>query len=307
MLSWTLPPTLFFSHPQPVMSCAVGLSSYFLWTQKGLTVLPLVRGSAFLLAFKQQHAFYRYHVVTASHVANPVRHRSLYGDSIGLNAIGERHVSTRLLAPQKPDGPTGGGDRGVGYTIALEFTQHFMPNTDIAVLRCKNEQQVVEAGLAPLEVDPDPIEEGTTVMFCGVRSEEERANPNDDGLRMHPCTLSGTCKAALVSHEYGTVLLASMEGAANAKDGEGTSLANHPLPLSMCGGPVLRRSTGKCVGVTVARACKNAPPRDPHSQTLFQDPYLDISETTTLHHLAPLEVAFVPIGEFYQALKRTEI
>ncbi|AIO00959.1 hypothetical protein LPMP_320720 [Leishmania panamensis] len=298
-----------------------GVSSYFLWTQKGQTVLPLVRGSGFLLAFQQLNTFYSYHVMSAAHVTCPVKYRKLYGDTVGLKAIGERHISTRLLIPDE-------ATRKVRSSFELEFRQQYMPNTDVASLRLCREKQFKEtiqspqdssAGTtSPLEViepDLDPIEEGDELILCGVHTEEERANPNDDGLMLTPMRLTATCKAALLSLDYGIVLLASIDGPAEEVRGgssgsavsASSSVTVPPLSLSMCGGPVLRRSSGRCVGVIAARVMKNAPPRDPQAVSLYQDPYLDISEHIALHTHWPLDVAFVPIGEFYDPLRRCEM
>ncbi|KPA84570.1 putative mitochondrial hypothetical protein [Leptomonas pyrrhocoris] len=300
---------------------AFGVSSYFLWTQKGQTVLPLVRGSGFLMKFKQLNTFYSYHVISAAHVSCPVRYKPIYGDSIGLKAIGERHISTRLLLPDVTT-------HKVKESFDLEFSQRYMPSVDVASLRVKDEKQLkewmtaddqgVRSALQAVEPDLEPIEEGTELVLCGVHTEEERANPNDDGLTLLPVRLAATCKAALLSLDYGTVLLASIDGPAETSpESSGSpssssptrsqSPAVPPLPLSMCGGPVLRKSSGRCVGVLVARVMKSAPPRDVNAGALYQDPYLDISEHIALHEHWPLDVAFVPIGEFYDPLRRCEM
>jgi hypothetical protein len=306
---------------------AFGLSSYFLWTQKGQTVLPLVRGSGFIMKFSQLNTFYSYHVISAAHVSCPVKYKPIYGDTVGLKAIGERHISTRLLLP---DAAT----NKVRHSFDLEFRQHYMPNVDVVSLRVKDEKGLKEcfsaslqqkgnadvetAALQVVEPDLEPIEEGTELVLCGVNTEEERANPNDDGLTLSPMRLAATCKAALLSLDYGTVLLASIDGLLTGTKTEASTATTSgspqdaqvvvpPLPLSMCGGPVLRKSSGKCVGVMVACVMKNAPPRDLSTGPVYQDPYLDISEHTALHAHWPLDVAFVPIGEFYDPLRRCEM
>ncbi|KAH8613393.1 hypothetical protein ERJ75_000792100 [Trypanosoma vivax] len=261
----------------------LGVSSYFLWTQKGNTVLPLVRGSGFLVAFQQLSSFYRYHVLSAAHVTCPVRYRQIYGNTVGLRAIGERHISTRLLKPQ--------GDGKIETSLDMEFAQNYLLNVDVASLRCKNEDQVEELGLKSLQADLNPIEEGTVLLFKGMEVSEERSNPNDDGLRLTEASLEGECKAAFVSLDYGTVVLATLQS---------------PLHLSMCGGPVVRRDSGGCVGVIVARVLSNAPPRDPQVGALYQDPWLDVSENKTVCARGPVDVAFVPIREFYDSLRRCE-
>lgn len=252
------------------------------------------------MRFTRLNTFYRYHIVTAAHVSCPVKYRKLYGDTVGLMAIGERHLSTRLLVP---DASTG----SVQQSVPLEFRQTYMPNVDVAALRMTREaeadfQTLLDGGLEPLEPDLDPIEEGTKLTICGVSTTEERANPNDDGLKMTPLRLQGTCRAALVSVDYGTVILSSIDEGDPA-----TPPRASPFPLSMCGGPVLRQSSGKCVGVAVARVLRSPPPRDPHSGALYQDPYLDISGQDDLSSQESLDMAFVPIGEFYSPLCRSEM
>lgn len=298
----------------------VGVSSYFLWTQKGQTVLPLIRGSGFLCAFKQQATFYHHHVLTAAHVSCPPRFKTLYGSSVAFRAIGERHVSARVLVPAAR--PAAGRlTAPVAHSLDLEFKQEVMPNTDVASLRLAGErpETLAEAGpLRPWELDLDGIEDGTELVYCGLESVEERANPNDDGLALRERRFEGRCKVALVSLDYGTVLIGSIdrdvsptaasEGAASgAGEAEVDRSVVSPLPLSLCGGPVLRKSTGKVVGVIVARTLRSPPPRDPNSGALYQDPFLDISENVSLHDRWPLDVAFVPVGEFYHAMRRSEM
>ncbi|SCU66244.1 uncharacterized protein TEOVI_000713100 [Trypanosoma equiperdum] len=262
----------------------VGVSSYFLWTQKGNTVLPLVRGSGFLVPFQKLNGFYKYHVLSAAHVTCPVRYRQVYGNTVGLRAIGERHVSTRLLKL--------GAGPALEASIDMEFTQNYLPNVDVSSLRCKDEKQMNELGLEAVKLDMDPIEDGTELIFRGVEASEERSNPNDDGLRLSEVSIPGECKAAFVSTDYGTVVLASLKSA---------------LSLSMCGGPVIRKSSGGCVGVIVAKAMSSPPPRDPHVRSLYEDPWLDLSEHKDLRGLGELSAAFVPVCEFYGPLRRCEM
>nr|CCC95913.1 unnamed protein product [Trypanosoma congolense IL3000] len=263
----------------------VGVSSYFLWTQKGNTTLPLVRGSGFLVPFRQLGGFYRYHVLSAAHVTCPVRYRKLYGNTVGLRAIGERHVTTRLLKPRADDGV-------VEASVEMRFAQHYFLNVDVSSLRCKDESELHDLKLEAVELDLDPITEGTELIFRGVLALEEKSNPNDDGLRLSEASIDGECRAALVSVDYGTVILASLKSS---------------LHLSMCGGPVIRKSTGGCVGVIVARAMRNAPPRDPHVGSLYEEPWLDVSCNENLRNCAGLDVAFVPVREFYDSLQRCEM
>jgi hypothetical protein len=146
-------------------------------------------------------------------------------------------------------------------------------------------------GLEGFEVDTQALAEGDELIYVGLRAEEEKANPHDDKLKMLPVEYSGVCKAAFLSGDYGMCML-------------GTS--QEPLPLSACGGPVLRRSNMKVVGVLVAQVRRAAPPADPRTELIYHDPWLDVSGQPKLCDIPDLNVAFVPVGEFYHGLRKSE-
>lgn len=271
----------------------LGLSSYFLWTQKGLTNLPLVRGSGFIVPFSQVNGFFKFHIVTAAHVSCPVRYRQLYSSDASisaLNAIGERHVSNRILIPQR-HGPV------KVESVPLRFQQHFMPNVDVSLLRVENEELILNNSLPVLEVDVTPLEDGEEIVLCGMECSEIPGNPNDDELSMIPRQLHAVCKAALVSVDYGTVLLGELIDPPSD---------DFLLPVSMCGGPVLRKSNGKVVGVIVSRVTRGAVPQDMSRPMKHCDPFLDVSDNTDVLQRWPFHVAFVPFAEFEGAMRRSE-
>lgn len=258
------------------------VSSYFLWTQKGLTTLPLVRGSAFCVDFTQLDGFYRHHIITAAHVSCPPRYRHLYtcDEDSALKLIGERHVTNKVLLPTQ--------------SHELLFRQHFMPHVDVSSLRLKDESVLTATGISPLEVDPTPLEEGESIIIRGIDCKEAAGNPHDDDLTLKPEEFHGVCKAALVSIDYGTVFLGALRDGLDA-----------PLPISMCGGPVVRASNGKVVGVFVARVVRSLPPNDVKKPPKVFDPFLNLADHDILNQW-PLHFAFVPVTEFAAALLRSE-
>lgn len=283
----------------------LGLSSYFLWTQKGFTQLPLVRGSGFVVPFRQLNGFHRLHVVTAAHVACPVKYPQLFSSdasSSGLKAIGQRHISTRLLEPRGPG-------CGAFRSHPLRFQQHFMPHVDVCVLRMEDEGAITagvkEAGgsgnpsvATPFEVDVSPLQDGEEIVLCGVECKEESGNPSDDGLCLTQVRYHAVCKVALVSVDYGTVFLGSLA--------DHTDMGVNAFPSSLCGGPVVRKANGKAVGVIVARVTCGAPPVDASRPARVCDPFLDISDNKEVLERAPCHVAFVPFSEFEGAMRRSE-
>lgn len=162
--------------------------------------------------------------------------------------------------------------------------------------------------IEPLVIDRDPVGEGDELVLCGMLTDEERANPTDDGATLKPMELQAVCHAAMLTLDYGTVLLASTD---------------EMPPASMCGGPVLRKRTGTCVGVLVAPVRRNAPPKrllsrrtsgevDPATvpsvmAELIAEPWLDISQNADLRDIPNLNAAFVPFGEFYASMRRSEM
>lgn len=304
---------------------AFGVSSYFLWTQKGLTTLPLVRGSGFVIPFRQVNGFYKYHVVTAAHVSCPVRYHQLFTSSVDNNpfkAIGERHISNRILLPHTvqsasyPEVTNSPSFVPSLHSHNLRFQQYFMPNVDVAVLRIENEdvfsREHPESAL--LEVDLTPLQNDEEIILCGMDVRESAGNPNDDGLQLVHCQFSAVCKVALVSVDYGTVLLCKVRDFHDIGDDDNNSVSHphqnekfHSLPVGMCGGPVLRKSTKKAVGVIVARVMRHLPPKDLNKPPNIHEPFMEISDNKEILSQWPLDVAFVPFSEFEGSMRRTEL
>lgn len=298
-----------------------GVSSYFLWTQKGLTTLPLVRGSGFVVPFRHVNGFYKYHVITAAHVSCPVRYPQLFSsdkDSNPLQAIGERHISNRLLLSKPSIGPpekTKVSAFNVSPSYNLRFQQYFMPNSDVAILRIENEESFFQDyPESTVEVDLSPLEDGEEIVLCGVDAREATGNPNDDGLQLLPCQFSAVCKAALVSVDYGTVLLGEIKKL-HKMDGERCTVVNcrdevegsPPFPSSLCGGPVLRKTNKKAVGVIVARVARHVPLKDLSKPSVIHEPFLNLSDNKEILDQWPLDVAFVPFTDFEGSMRRTEL
>lgn len=309
-----------------------GVSSYFLWTQKGMTTLPLVRGSGFTIKADLVHSFYTRHVITAAHVACPVKYPAIYGNTNGLRAIGERHISTKVLLPnlepQQAATRNGKTRLPMTKTVDLEFAQKRFNNVDACSLRIKNESSVLKElgdSLQPFEVDITALQEGEELIFLGMKSTEDVANPSDNDLMLEPRRFEGRVLASLQTRDFGTVLLAQ------------TDVLPHG---SLCGGPVVRKSNGRCVGVIVAPVRSNAPPRrlprereDSEASadekeriharmsadatratnlkdvmdSLIAEPWLDVSSTAEVSSVPNLNVAFVPLMEFHSALRRHEL
>lgn len=277
------------------MRFSFGLSSYFLWTVKGATVMPLVRGSGFLIQSEGSHAFHKYHVITAGHVACPVQFPRVFGgDSPGLRAIGERHITTGALCPVSHDG------RSTPRAFPMLFPQKRFLNVDVAALRLKNEsssiQELFEMGVTPLEVDTTPLERDEELEFCGVRSFESLTNSTDEELQVEHDSLCGSSHSTVISHDYGTIIVARL---------------NDDIDSTMCGGPVIRKSNGKCVGVIVARVGAlgaTDPPISPDASKLVRKPCLDLSSTPGLEGDASmLRAAFVPARDFITQLRNSSL
>ena len=271
----------------------IGISSYFLWTEKGKTILPLVRASSFVLDFDNLSAFNKRHLITAAHAAIPTRFRNIYNNK-RLEHLGERHIYGKALLPQFLSGPgeVAGREHFVTQAAMLRSSPPVFPHVDVCSMRLQNESVGDAWNLRGFEIDQEPLQAGDEVVYVGFRAEEEKANPNDDELQLVPEELRGVCHAAYLSMDYGMVMLGTCQSS---------------LPLSMCGGPVLRKSTMKVVGVTVAQVRSAAPPHDPRTELIYTDPWLDISAQEKLCSIPNLEVAFVPIGEFYHAMRKSEI
>ena len=332
-----------------------GVTAYAMITRKGATHLPLVRGTGFLVRYSIV-AFYNHHVVTAAHLLKPTKYRELYGSPRVMESIGERHISHKLLRftddgfraaalPLLPGGPT---------TFA---------NMDVGVSRIEREMdifpQMRRDGLPPIpafELDVSPIHNGELVTLLGMDllKDEDVA----DTATMTPRAVEAVCRGRMTTDQFGPVVLVagassvpdngtlSPQRAQAADDGDGGKVDPGPLISGgMVGGPVIRKSNGKCVGILVApcrrtrhltdekiwrdrleRASKPLPKTvedaekgkiDVQSMAkdffeanrqLLTDPYLDISSNTALlNAVAGPMAAFVGAGEFEAALRRTEI
>ncbi|CUI15490.1 trypsin peptidase, putative [Bodo saltans] len=267
-----------------------GVSSYFLWTVKGATVMPLVRGSGFMI-HSASRTFHKYHIVTAGHVACPVQFPRVFGDrSPGLRAIGERHISTGLLCPS-------GAGSSTPVTFPTLFPQRRFINADAAILHLKNEDQafstISHLGITPVDVDLQPLQFGEELTFCGVTSTEHSANASDDNVHVEYHSINGVSHSEVGTLDYGTVIAAQ---------------ADRDIDPTMCGGPVLRKSNGKCVGVIVARigsATVSDSPPTPDASLLIHKPALDLSNTPNLEK-ASLRVAFISINDFLPTYRATE-
>lgn len=262
--------------------------------------MPLVRGSGFILKSSGMNPFYKYQVITAGHVSCPVKYPAVFGrDSPALKAIGERHITSGLVIPRSNIN-SDSGDAGPHYTHPLIFLQKRFLNTDVALLHVKDEDAFfatpIGTSITPLELDADPVGRGEELVFHGVQSTESPSNPSDDGLRVEDVRIGGSCHSRLNSIDYGSVLLAH---------------ADAPIPPTLCGGPVLRKSNGKCVGVIVARTLAAAPPVEtapnapPNQRMVNREPWMDISETPELRDAKPpIHAAFVPVQEFLSQLRK---
>ena len=278
----------------------LGVSSYFLWTEKGMTIMPLVRGSGFCVAFDLASGFHKYHVLTAAHIVNPIRYRQIFGNSEGLNAIGERHLYARALVspPYSPETDVRNLRRlveerksNITATIFLEGKKNYFPNCDVASLRCKNEAALASSDTRPFEVDHQPIQQGDDLVYLGVEAMEDKRNPHDNGLVLCQRRIEGKSEAAVLTEDYGPAVVGTAE---------------EELPLSMCGGPVIRKSTGKCIGVIVAQV-RTSPPPAVTPKPPVVDPWLDVSNSDDLRQITNLRAAFVPFAEFYKKMRQTEL
>lgn len=255
--------------------------------------MPLVRGSGFLIRSEGPRVFHQYHVVTAGHVACPVQYPNVFGGrSPALRAIGERHISTGLICPAANNGPS------TPLTFPLLFPQKRFLNIDVAILHLKNEDRTIEElsklGISVLDADPEPVRCGEQLLFCGVSVSESSTNAADDNLQVEYHTFDGTSHSEVLTHDYGTVIAAQSE---------------FVMDPTMCGGAVVRRSNGKCVGVIAARIGQQDVIEDlpiPEASTLLRKPFLDLASTPGLTDQS-LRVAFVPVADFLPNLRQIEI
>jgi hypothetical protein len=294
-----------------------GVTAYTLMTTKGRTFVPLVRGTGFCVGFSNT-SFYTRHVVTAGHVARPQRYGKLYGNAPELSQIKDRHVSTKLHLF------TPAGQRFA--LLPLEFNVHSPPRVNVAILRIEREGPILSdmsskglPAIEPFELDTEGLARGEDVRVMGLHMTS--VDTLADAVNMVPEQAMGTLQAKYVSDDLGTVLLA------NLKSGS--------ITPGMHGAPVLRASNNKVVGVLVGgtqrhtREYEKAPnelgvkrgfadkePRAPEvtdelnrwREKNMHAPAVDISTNAELLDAVPDGgFAFVPLGEFYSFLRRTEI
>ena len=271
----------------------LGISSYLLVARKGLVNVPFCRGSAFLLDYTLKNGFNALHVITAAHVAKPHRFAPLYGSPKPFEQIGDRHVSCALLQYD---------DSGKRLnTIRLRFQTTEFKGKDVTELRIENERPLLKyyleelklPPLMPFALDRKPLSLDDEVIFCGMHVEDDHCV--EDECRMTPRRVRGVCKAAFEVEPFGTMLLASCE---------------QPITPGMSGGPVLRASDGTVLGITVAKIQKEPPNEamriDPNYQKL--DPVVDCHRKPESFKDIPHEgAAFIPIGEFFNHMRETEV
>jgi hypothetical protein len=288
-----------------------GVSSYMLITMKGRSLVPFARGTGFMVKFENT-GFWQNHVVTAAHVAQPHKYSKMYGNPREFKKIGDRHVSSKLHMFHA------NGNRHA--RLPLEFAVTTLMKTDVAALRVENEQAI----FAQMALDGVAVPEAFEVDTAALGQNEEviikgldvilGENTVEDRLEMTSRDVRGFLKAKYASEQHGTVLLASTE---------------QTITTGMSGAPVVRASNNKVVGVLVATTsaaaseCRAATPQpeiDDKDSLLvtvakqqqwrkenMMEPSIDLSANPML--LQQVEghgAAFVPIGEFYHALRRTE-
>eukprot|EP00744_Colponema_vietnamica_P025396 GILI01037314.1.p1 GENE.GILI01037314.1~~GILI01037314.1.p1 ORF type:complete len:292 (-),score=41.32 GILI01037314.1:56-931(-) len=283
------------------------LSSYFLWTQKGQTRLPLARGSCYIIDYDLRASFYTKHIITAAHVALPVRFPNCYGNGDLFKGLGERHITAKILlgAPERQDEKRPGrvvGDLNCNYKIDV------FPTTDVAKLTLMQESSIAQCpeyyqhlfeGLKP---DLTPIQPGEELIVAGYSMAEESGAPHDGFLAMRPVSYQAISVAAIQTNDFGTVVVCSTNSA-------------DEIPASISGGAVIRVKTGGVIGTVAARTALESPPPIDAAQRVavegrlaaHREPCVDISGFADLRaKVGPHGVAFTPINEFLNALRRLE-
>lgn len=241
-----------------------GVTNYLLVTQKGRTYIPFVRGTGFLLDF-QTHGFYSKHVITAGHVAAPLRYSALYGRPPLFSRIGERHLTPKILLFDHE-----GHRRAI---VPLEPKFHQLKGTCVTALRVKNERELFprmfQDGVpvpVPYELD-DPnnsvIGEGEELVIQGlVLDRDEEAA---DVAEMKPMVVQAKAKLSFLSELFGSTVIAST--------------GNIKISPGMSGSPVLRKSNGKCVGMLVCGVKTKLP--DPTVAEKNQSPLIHHHATSS--------------------------
>ena len=227
-------------------------SSYFLWTQKGFTRLPLARGSCHVMAYDSKAAFFTRHIVTAAHVAMPIRFPQCFGNASLAMGLGERHITSKVILPSTARerdrviakaraaaaAASFGGDEAkippsllekiaadpahrVGRAIGdlnTNYKVDIFPTTTVARQTFKQEGSIdlcpphVSELFEGLLPDLTPIQPGDELLFVGYAMDEEAASPHDGFLTMRQLQISGTAVAAVEAQAFGTVIVCSTEG-----------------------------------------------------------------------------------------------
>ena len=284
----------------------MGISSYLLVTQKGRTYVPFCRGSCFMLPYTSV-SFYAHHVITAAHIARPHRFAPLFGNPPSFQGIGDRHVSWKAYALDRE-----GFNTGAQQPLFLANKLDTINSVHSVSLRvAKEEEQIAEqrAKMKELEqeyyfdnttaVTPDgaPLDLNEELVCEGVECVEDPTGVNDETMVFRHRRIPIVCRAAVTSKGFGTLVLASSET---------------PFPPSMCGGPVIRRSSGKCVGVITAplRTTPPEPPAELEEITHTRPVYMDITDNPgvmkEMGGEGSIGVAFTPLAEFLLQLRRLE-
>lgn len=271
----------------------VPFTSMLLWTEKGKTFVPLVRGSSFLVKYDVK-GFFQFHVIAAAHCATPARFQKLWPRFTNMEHVRERNTFQRLLLPNGVDGR-------IAHEVDLRPRFKVIPGFDVALLNMVREEHVAEAiankglpALVPFELDVNPIGEGEAVVLRGFDVEEETGDPSGFSLRMHAKELHGVTRAAITTNTgFGTVVLVELE---------------EEMPQGMCGGPVLRKSNGKCIGVIAGKVSPEEPRTDfdLSKEKPVVDPRIVIESLPKLCENPKLRAGFTPLREFYGSMRQHE-
>lgn len=293
-------------------------SSYFLWTQKGQTRLPLARGSCYIIDYDLKSSFFTKHIITAAHVALPIRFPNCYGNADLFKGLGERHITSKVLlgaakrdVPEAGDKQKGDSSQRAGRVVGdlnCNYKVDVFPTTNVAKLtlmqetsinQCPKYFQSLFEGLTP---DLNPIELGEELFVAGYSMDEDSGAPNDGFLTMVPLSIHARSVAAIQTHDFGTVVVCSTD-------------SSNEIPASISGGAVIRKKTGGVIGTVAARTVLESPSPISGSQRVMtegrlvahREPCVDISGFEALvSQVGPNGVAFTPIAEFYNKLRRLE-
>lgn len=228
-----------------------GVTNYLLVTQKGRTYIPFVRGTGFLVDYST-HSFHSKHVLTAAHVAAPLRFPSAFGNPPVFQRLGERHLTPKIILFSQATGQR----RAI---LPLEFQVNVMRGTSVAALRIKGERELFERmqndgvqGPAPFQLDDAQqpqqlpgagsgiggldVADGEELLLRGL--ELERDEDGADTAEMKAVTILARARLSYISKSFGPAVI--------------VSTGKKKVTGGMSGCPVIRKSNGKCVGVLVA-------------------------------------------------------